>query len=414
MRRIAIVGAGQAGLHLGIGLLDRGFEVTIQTDRTIEEVRSGRVLSTQGMSHPSLELERAAGLDLWDEAAPRQVYVEYNRASPKGERLINWQVPRARHGNSVCQRLKIPRWTEIFEEKGGQLIIGSADIAAIESLVDANELVLIASGKGEISGLFERDDARSPFDEPPRVLALTYFQCSGAKASGSENGEYGVSQNYIPGIGEYFSMPGLGTSGNCLMAVLESVPGGPMDCWADVTSPEQHLEQFKSQLAQFLPWEYERVRDAGLTDDLGVAVGRFAPIVRKPVATLPSGRNVTGLGDVLMLNDPLTGQGSNHAAKAAVHYLKFIGERGDKPFDAAWMQATFDAFLALTAAATAKWSNDMLDQTPLMMDLMAAGESNPAIAEKIVNCFAHPPDFFPWFYEEQEAGKLFGDWRQPQ
>ena len=33
MRRIAIVGAGQTGLHLGIGLLGLGYEVTIQTDR---------------------------------------------------------------------------------------------------------------------------------------------------------------------------------------------------------------------------------------------------------------------------------------------------------------------------------------------------------------------------------------------
>ncbi|MEE2761532.1 MAG: styrene monooxygenase/indole monooxygenase family protein [Pseudomonadota bacterium] len=412
MRRIAIVGAGQTGLHLGIGLLGLGYEVTIQTDRGGEEVRTGRVMSTQGMSHPSLELERAVGLDLWDETAPHQMYVEFNRASSEGGRLVHWQVPRARHGNSVCQRLKLPRWAEIFEENGGRLIIAAADIAAIEALAKVNELVFIATGKGEISEIFERDDARSPYDKPPRVLALTYFDISGAQAPGSTNGEFGVSQNYIPGIGEYFAMPGLGTTGNCLMGILEAVPNGPMDCWDAVTSPEQHLERFKSQLARFLPWEHDRVRDANLTDDLGFATGRFVPIVRKPVATLPSGAVVTGLGDVMMLNDPLTGQGSNHAAKAAAHYLKHIEERADKPFDRGWMQETFDAFLSATAEATAKWSNDMLNQTPLMMDLLAAGQVNPTIAKKIVDSFAHPPDFFPWFYEEAEATKLFGDWRQ--
>ena len=79
MRRIGIVGAGQAGLHLGIGLLQHGYEVTIVTDRTAEDIRTGRVMSTQGMSHPSLEHERAVGLDFWDETAPHQVYVQFIR-----------------------------------------------------------------------------------------------------------------------------------------------------------------------------------------------------------------------------------------------------------------------------------------------------------------------------------------------
>jgi 2-polyprenyl-6-methoxyphenol hydroxylase-like FAD-dependent oxidoreductase len=34
MRRITIIGAGQAGLHLGIGLVDAGYEVTLFSDRT--------------------------------------------------------------------------------------------------------------------------------------------------------------------------------------------------------------------------------------------------------------------------------------------------------------------------------------------------------------------------------------------
>jgi hypothetical protein len=407
MRRIGIVGAGQAGLHLGIGLLQHGCEITIVTDRTAEDIRTGRVMSTQGMSHPSLEHECAVGLDFWDETAPHQVYVQYIRASLKGDRLVHWQVPRPRHGNSVCQRLKIPRWMEYFEETGGQLVVGSADIVALERFRESHELVLIAGGKGEISALFERDDQHSPFDQPPRTLVLTYFQ-----TSSPENGEYGVTLNYIPGVGEYFVMPGLTTTGPCLMAVLEAIPGGPMDHWQNIDSPEQHLEGVKSALAEYLPWEYERVREAGLTDELGIAIGRFTPIVRKPVATLPSGRHVTGLGDVMMLNDPLTGQGSNHASKSAAHYLKGILEWEDKPFDAKWMQETFDAFLAFTAAGTARWSNDMLNQTPLMMDLLAAGENHPAIAKLFVECTAHPPDFYPWFYEEQAATELFGDWRQ--
>ncbi|MGH7963668.1 MAG: oxidoreductase, partial [Candidatus Binatia bacterium] len=37
MRRIAIVGSGQGGLQLGIGLLAQGYHVTLYSDRTAEQ-----------------------------------------------------------------------------------------------------------------------------------------------------------------------------------------------------------------------------------------------------------------------------------------------------------------------------------------------------------------------------------------
>ncbi len=35
MRKIAIIGAGQAGLHLAISLVDAGYAVTLFSDRTL-------------------------------------------------------------------------------------------------------------------------------------------------------------------------------------------------------------------------------------------------------------------------------------------------------------------------------------------------------------------------------------------
>jgi hypothetical protein len=67
-----------------------------------------------------------------------------------------------------------------------------------------------------------------------------------------------VSFNLIPGVGEYFVFPALAPSGPCEIMVLEGVPGGPMDCWGEVKSPEQHLEVSKNILSTFLPWEAER------------------------------------------------------------------------------------------------------------------------------------------------------------
>ena len=42
MKRIAIIGAGQSGLQLGLGLLAAGYEVTILSDRSADAIRHGK------------------------------------------------------------------------------------------------------------------------------------------------------------------------------------------------------------------------------------------------------------------------------------------------------------------------------------------------------------------------------------
>src|SRR5690606_9746632 len=130
-----------------------------------------------------------------------------------------------------------------------------------------------------------------------------------------------VSFNVAPGVGEYFVFPALTTTGPCEIMVFEGVPGGPMDCWADIASPDQHLERAKSILNTWFPWEAERAHNVSLTDVNGILAGRFPPTVRQPVAELPSGALVLGMADTVVLNDPITGQGSNNASKCADSYL---------------------------------------------------------------------------------------------
>src|SRR5207248_2959666 len=139
-----------------------------------------------------------------------------------------------------------------------------------------------------------------------------------------------------------FVFPALTTTGECEIMVFEGVPGGPMDCWGDVSAPAEHLAKSKWILETFLPWEAERCHDVELTDDNGILAGRFPPTVRKPVGELPSGALVLGLADAVVLNDPITGQGSNNASKAAASYLASIREHGDGPFDRAFMEQAFD------------------------------------------------------------------------
>src|SRR5258708_32980863 len=103
-------------------------------------------------------------------------------------------------------------------------------------------------------------------------LALTYVRNMVPRTSFTA-----VSFNLIPGVGEYFVFPALTTSGRCEIMVFEGVPGGPMDCWNDVNTPEEHLGKSKWILDPFIPVEGERFRDIALTENNGILVASFPP-----------------------------------------------------------------------------------------------------------------------------------------
>lgn len=101
-----------------------------------------------------------------------------------------------------------------------------------------------------------------------------------------------------------------------------------MDRWHEVSTPDEHLALAVELIREFLPWEAPRCENLRLTDDLGTLVGRLTPTVRKPIGVLPSGRTVLGMADAIVLNDPITGQGSNNTSKGANVYMTCILEQG--------------------------------------------------------------------------------------
>ena len=408
MKKITIIGGGQSGLQLGIGLLQAGHQVRIVQNRTAEEIAGGKVLSSQCMFHTAVQNERDLGLDFWSEICPPVQGINFMVPHPEipGAKALDWTGRLTHNAYSVDQRVKIPRWMAEFTRQGGNLVIRDAGIADLDAYAAEDDLVIVASGKGEISALFPRDAEKSPYDTPQRALALTYVTGMTPRPDHSA-----VCFNLIPGVGEYFVFPALTTSGPCEIMVMEGLPGGPMDCWADVRTPEQHLAKSKWIIETFLPWEAARCRDIALTDDNGVLAGRFAPTVRHPVGRLPSGRAVLGLGDAVCLNDPITGQGSNNASKAAAIYLQRILDHGDQPFDAAWMQGTFDAYWAY-AQWVVGWTNMMLQPPPpFVLEIMGTACSEPRLAQRMANGFDDPRDFFPWFADPAAAGAYLAELR---
>lgn len=404
MTSITIIGAGQSGLQLGIGLLDNGYDVQIISDRTPDAIASGRVTSSQRMFGSSLAREAVHGLDFWRTECPPVDGISFTLSGSDDSPELSWSSLLDLPALSVDYRVKMPKFMEKFESRGGKLVISAADVPALESYAETSDLVVVAAGKGDIAGLFDRDDSRSVHTAPARALALTYVTGMSPREPYSS-----VAFNMIPGIGEYFVFPALTTGGACEIMVLEGIPGGPMDCWNDVSGPDVHLERAKWVVDTFTTWESERSSAMELTDPNGTLSGRFPPTVRHPVATLPSGKPVLGIADVVVLNDPITGQGSNNASKCAASYLSSILEHGDGPFDSTFMTETFERYWDY-AKYVVGWTNALLSPPPEhVVSLLAGAADDRRIARRFANGFDDPRDFFNWFMDPTSAASEYPD-----
>ncbi|MFD5086709.1 styrene monooxygenase/indole monooxygenase family protein [Kitasatospora sp. NPDC058406] len=401
MRRIAIAGAGQAGLQLALGLLAAGgYEVTVVSARTPGQLRGGPVLSTQAMFGPALRIERAAGLDLWAGAAPAVRSVDAVLVPEPGVRALEFTMTLTEPAQSVDQRLKMARWLELVAERGGRVEYRSLDRPGLRRVAEAHELTVVAVGRGGLSGIFAPDTARSPFDAPQRTLAALY-----AHGVGTPDPSAGprARMHAVPGVGELYLQPALTLSGPCDILLWEAVPGSPFDCFADRPEPAEQLLRIRELLRTYLPWEADLWSAAEPTDAGAALYGALTPAVRRPVAHLDGatgggadGVAVLGIGDVLVVNDPITGQGANSAARAADAYLAAITGRGGAAFTPEWMHATFEDFWHRHARHTVDFTTAMLTMPDHLQAVFGAAAAYEPVARRLADTYADPVDHAAW------------------
>ncbi|HEY9664577.1 MAG TPA: hypothetical protein V6C65_39555, partial [Allocoleopsis sp.] len=120
MRKIAIIGAGQAGLHLGIGLVDAGYAVTLFSDRTPEAIQQGKPMGTPILFPDTLQLERNLGLNFWDQKSNCIRFCS-EVCDPEGNAVLTLSADLQQHWQAVDQRLKFPAWMQEFVRRGGEL-----------------------------------------------------------------------------------------------------------------------------------------------------------------------------------------------------------------------------------------------------------------------------------------------------
>jgi flavin reductase (DIM6/NTAB) family NADH-FMN oxidoreductase RutF len=408
MRKIAIIGAGESGAQLALGLQREGYAVTLFSDRSAAQIRTGKVMSSQCMFGTALATEEQlspALSGLYENGAvPAINGISMRVAGESPEASTRWRASLDSPARSIDQRIKSAAWIEAFISGGGDFRIEKVSARMLEELTRDYELVVVSTGKGELGQVFPRDKSKSPFDRPQRVLALNYVTAGNQSPAEPQDSTDSIRMSIAPGVGEFFTFPGLTVSGPCQMMVFEGVVGGPMDCWTDITTPQDQLERSLEILSEYFPHESENFVGASLTDEGATLLGRITPTVRSAVGQLANGGLVFGLGDAVVLNDPLTGQGSNNATMAARYYLDAILRRGNESFDQAWMERTFDEFWRGWGQWAVAWTNDMLKpRREHQLAIFSDAPEHPALAASVVNGFEDPRTFFPWWFDSAAA-----------
>lgn len=404
MRRVAIVGAGQAGMILAFGLLEEGYEVTVFEAREAEEIERGPILSTAMVFDRQLDVERRLGLHEWEGRAPVCNGMHATLRLPNGEIILQVQGGFDETCQGVDARIKTSAWMRKFEAMGGRIVHDVVSRSLLDQIAQSFDLAVVATGKGGLGHLFERDTERSFFDSPPRRLAAVILK----NVKEWEDIPYvPVKFHYFVQIGEFFSIPFYSHTGPCRAVVFEAPPGSPMDVWGGVDSADKALATALRLIRQYSPQDWPNYRNAELVDDRSWLRGALTPAVSKPVARLPSGSIAMALGDVAILNDPITGTGANDAVRMAVHVQQSILERGNRPFDAGWMEETFEGYFEDRGWYTMEFTRLMTGpMTPPLWKVLQGAAQSPGVAHTFANIYTDIKKSLHWLTDVRAADEV--------
>ena len=398
MRKIAIIGAGQAGLYLGISLVDAGYSVTVYSDRTPEAILNSKLPATATLFPDALQLEKNLGLNFWDEdfLGCQKYYNEI--CDSEGNINLIISAPLEIPWKAIDLRLKSSVWMEEFKRRGGRLIVQKMTFKDLEECERNYDLVIVNVGKGSLSQLFERDEQKSKYHKPQRHFAAILTELNSISSDT-------FNLINIAGVGEIFQFPFYNKDKNTVSAVvIEAYPNGSSDLFNNVKNPQELLGYIKRVIKKFAAWNYDNIKDSKALDDLSWIRGAITPIVGKPVGHLKSGGIVMGIGDAVILNDPIAAQGANNAIKIADLISRRIIERGDRPFDELWMQKVFDEFWEYSQYVNLL-SNFLLEPGDSIQSILKAMAENPEVARDIFNGFNYPPSLDPWYFYPEEIRK---------
>lgn len=383
---VGIVGGGVAGLHLALFLQQHGVPNVLYTERTPDELRNARLLNTVAHFAHTRERERALGVNHWDDSG---VSYDCHYHYIGGEQPLVFRGDFSRPGLAVDHRVLLSRLQEDYEDRGGTIRLGSLTLEDVDRLGAEHDLVVVATGKAGLAGeLFPRDDARSPYSEPQRVLSAGLYT---GVAYPEET--LGVSLGVSPGNGELIEIPIHTAAGNATALLFENVPGGDLEVLARASYPEDPAAFERlvlDKLRAHYPLVFERVDHASfaLLGERDLLQGAVTPTVRSGWASLPSGALALAVGDAHVLVDPVIGQGSNAASYSAWQVGEAILDGG--PYDERFCASVDERRCEFVWSAAALTNAMLQPPPPHVVGLLVAMAGNKSIADDFTENFNHP------------------------
>jgi 2-polyprenyl-6-methoxyphenol hydroxylase-like FAD-dependent oxidoreductase len=312
MKRIGIVGGGIAGLHLGLWLREFGIDATIYSEKTSAQLLEAPLRNIVIRNACTRDRERALRVNHWDDSAPDLGYLSVTVTGTP----LAFAGTLAPPSNVVDMRIYWARLLDDFSARGGDVVIGTLASTDLDELATRHDLLVIASGRGNLSNLFERIPEHSPNSEPQRLVSAGFYR--GIRPRDPLGFEVVISR----GHGEILVFPLFSFEPGLTGIGIEAIRGGAFSHLSEVkyaSDPRRFEQSVLDILRDHAPTVYERIN----VEEFAVArpqdVGYIAitPAVRRGYARLGNGRHAVALGDAHIVMDPITGQGANKAAVAA-------------------------------------------------------------------------------------------------
>ncbi|AFP40699.1 styrene monooxygenase/indole monooxygenase family protein [Mycolicibacterium smegmatis] len=359
-RTAAIIGAGQTGVTAALGLLDKGFDVTIYSDRDQKSLRDAvPATGTALIFGEAQRAEESLGLNTYLATGPtstgQSVRVLNPQSSTPEEVAFDASFSGFR-GIAVDTRLKADDRLTLFRQRGGKFVVEPVDPARLDAIAGSVDLTLVATGRGGLSQLFPIDPRRTAYDRPQRTLltvtltGLPFGQevFAHRSAEGSAHNAFTVvtdqGEAYLGGylhkdIGPAWAFLGWARPGSDWERRFSAADG-----------PASALDVVNDLYRDYIDWDAAEVSALRVIEDdpHSWLKGAVTQVVRAGVGRTASGHPVAALGDTAVSYDPIAGQGAQGGLIQAADLVHKAAAH-DGPFDEAWLQAAFDEFYARRA-----------------------------------------------------------------
>lgn len=373
-----------------IHLLKNDFDVTLLHYEEPDEIRRGRIQSTQVHFRPTLDREQRFHMPETD-AAPSIKTIHFNMGRQK---LFVGRLTGA--ATSVDQRMAFSKAMDDLAQQGVRFHKARVSRNEIETLAESYELLIDATGKLGPLVTFPIEAGLTPFHAPQRKCIVGYF--TGVAPVEPE----GISITVLPGAGEMFEIPALSEQGAVTILFIEALPDGILDVFKGVRSAQEFEERMKSILQENFPEIYERVDLDRFTllDEAAYLQTAITPIIHRPYLMV-NDTLVLGCGDSVFLADPITGQGCNTASYCAERLFKTLMAHKESPWDEKVGIEYWSSTRPYVTAVT-EWTNAMTGPLPEhIVQMLMQAATDQQIADQVAHWFEKPQKAHEAFFHQQ-------------